>query len=68
MAGFVAADADNGLEELSVNGKKIATIFVVLFVVFFVVNSPKDAADVVKSTQHLLAHGFSSVSEFIKNL
>lgn len=50
------------------NGKKIATIIVVLFVVFFVVNSPKDAADVVKSTQHLLAHGFASVSEFVKNL
>lgn len=50
------------------NGKKIATIIVVLFVVFFVVNSPKDAADVVKSTQHLLAHGFTSVSEFVKNL
>lgn len=50
------------------NGKKIATIIVVLFVVFFVVNSPKDAADVVKSTQHLLAHGFNSVSEFVKNL
>ena len=50
------------------NGKKIATILVVLFVVFFVVNSPKDAADVVKSTQHLLAHGFNSVAEFVKNL
>jgi hypothetical protein len=48
--------------------KKIATILAVLFVVFFVVNSPKDAADIVKSTQHILAHGFNSVSEFIKNL
>jgi hypothetical protein len=51
-----------------VNGKKIATILVILFVVFFVVNSPKDAADIVKSAQHILAHGFQSVSEFIKNL
>ena len=50
------------------NGKKIATILVILFVVFFVVNSPKDAADIVKSAQHILAHGFQSVSEFIKNL
>ena len=50
------------------NGKKIVTILVVLFVVFFVVNSPKDAADIVKSTQHILAHGFTSVSEFIRNL
>jgi hypothetical protein len=51
-----------------VNGKKIATILVILFVVFFIVNSPKDAADIVKSAQHILAHGFQSVSEFIKNL
>ena len=50
------------------NGKKIVTILVILFVVFFVVNSPTDAANVVKSTQHILAHGFSSVSEFIKHL
>ncbi|MDQ1732888.1 MAG: hypothetical protein QOK10_3047 [Pseudonocardiales bacterium] len=50
------------------NGKKIATILVILFVVFFIVNSPKDAADIVKSAQHILAHGFQSVSEFIKNL
>ncbi|MGX7679211.1 hypothetical protein ACSMXN_09975 [Jatrophihabitans sp. DSM 45814] len=48
--------------------KKIATILAVCFVVFFVVNSPDDAADVVKSTQHILAHGFTSVSEFIKKL
>lgn len=48
--------------------KKIVTILVIGFIVFFVVNSPKDAADVVKSTQHILAHGFTSVSEFIKNL
>ncbi|CAN5567823.1 hypothetical protein BH10ACT8_BH10ACT8_30420 [soil metagenome] len=50
------------------NVRKIMSILVILFVVFFVVNSPKDAADIVKSAQHILAHGFSSVSEFIKNL
>jgi hypothetical protein len=51
-----------------VNGRKIATILVVLFVVFFIVNSPKDAAAIVKSGQHILAHGFTSISEFINNL
>ncbi|UQX89704.1 hypothetical protein M6D93_06800 [Jatrophihabitans telluris] len=50
------------------NGKKITTIIVILFIVFFVVNSPKEAADIVKSTQHVMAHAFSSMSEFVKNL
>ena len=50
------------------NGKKIISLAVVVFVIFFVVNSPKDAADIVKSAQHLIAHGFNSISEFIKNL
>ncbi len=50
------------------NGRKIATVIVVLFVVFFIVNSPTDAANIVKSAQHIIAHGFTSLSEFVKNL
>jgi hypothetical protein len=48
--------------------RKIATVLAVFFVVFFVVNSPTNAADIVKSGQHVLAHGFNSMSEFVKNL
>jgi hypothetical protein len=48
--------------------KKIILFLLLLFVVFFVVNSPTDAANIVKSTQHILAHGFNSMSTFIKNL
>jgi hypothetical protein len=48
--------------------RKIATILAVLFVVFFVVNSPTNAADIVKSSQHVLAHSFNSLSEFVKSL
>jgi hypothetical protein len=55
-------------EEITLTGKKIVTLALLLFVVFFVVNSPKDAADIVKSSQHILAHGFTSMSEFVKNL
>ncbi len=50
------------------NGRKIVTLALGLFVVFFVINSPNDAAEIVKSSQHVIAHGFNSLSEFIKSL
>jgi hypothetical protein len=52
----------------TVNLRKIASVLAILFAVYFVVNSPKDAADIVKSTQHIVAQGFTSMSEFVKNL
>jgi len=47
--------------------KKIGMVLLVAFLIFFVVNSPTDAAAVVKSVQHLLGHGFNSISEFIRS-
>ena len=49
------------------NGKKLVGLAVGVFAIFFVVNSPSDAADIVKSTQHIVGHGFTSISQFIKD-
>jgi len=51
-----------------VNGRKILSVLAVLFMIFYVINSPAEAAAIVKSTQHVVAHGFNSLSEFIRNL
>jgi hypothetical protein len=48
--------------------KKIGLLLFVAFLIFFVVNSPADAAAVVKNIQHLLGHGFTSISEFLRSL
>jgi hypothetical protein len=56
-----------GALETSVNGKKLLTLAVGVFLIFFVVNSPSDAANVVKSAQHVVGHGFNSISQFIKS-
>jgi hypothetical protein len=55
-----------GIEESSV-AKKIGMLLLIAFLIFFVVNSPADAAAVVKNVQHLLGHGFASISEFIRS-
>ena len=47
--------------------KKIGMLLLIAFVIFFIVNSPADAAAVVKNIQHLLGHGFNSISEFIRS-
>lgn len=47
--------------------KKIGLVLLVAFLIFFIVNSPTDAAAVVKNIQHLLGHGFNSISEFIRS-
>ena len=47
--------------------KKIGIWLLIAFLIFFVVNSPADAAAVVKSIQHLLGQGFASISEFIRS-
>jgi hypothetical protein len=48
--------------------KKIGTLLLIAFLIFFVINSPTDAAAAVKSIQHLLGHGFTSISEFVRSL
>lgn len=47
--------------------KKIGMVLLIAFLIFFVVNSPTDAAAIVKNVQHLLGHGFNSISEFIRS-
>jgi len=56
--------APNGHRGVSVI-KKIGLLLLVAFLIFFVVNSPTDAAAMVKNIQHLLGHGFTSISKFI---
>jgi hypothetical protein len=48
-----------------VTGKKIGLILLVAFLVFFIVNSPADAAAVTKNIQHLLGHLFDGLTKFI---
>jgi hypothetical protein len=64
-----AVETDRGRRRMGadVNGKKLLGLAVGVFAVFFVVNSPSDAADIVKSAQHIIAHGFNSISQFIKD-
>jgi hypothetical protein len=52
---------------VDVNGKKLVGLAVGVFIIFFVVNSPTNAAEIVKSSQHLIGHGFNSLSQFIKS-
>lgn len=47
--------------------KKIGMVLLIAFLIFFIVNSPTDAAAIVKNIQHLLGHGFTSISEFIRS-
>ena len=47
--------------------KKIGLLLLIAFLIFFVVNSPADAAAVVKNIQHLLGRGFTGLSEFIRS-
>ena len=50
------------------NGKKIFWIVVALFIVFFVIQSPNDAADIGHSIGHGVNHAFNQLSEFVKDL
>ena len=47
--------------------KKIGMLLLIAFLIFFVVNSPADAAAIVKNGMHLLGHGFTSIREFIRS-
>lgn len=46
-------------------GRKIVLLLVVAFLIFFAINSPADAAAVVKNIQHLLGHIFTGLTRFI---
>lgn len=47
--------------------RKIGLVLLVAFLVFFIVNSPADAATVVKNSQHVLGHVFTGISSFINS-
>ncbi|MGI8667009.1 MAG: hypothetical protein ACR2N4_13410 [Jatrophihabitans sp.] len=46
-------------------GKKIVLLLLIAFLLFFAVNSPADAAAVVKNIQHVLGHIFTGLSRFL---
>lgn len=50
------------------NGRKIFTLLLLAFVLFYVFNNPSDAAHMVKNIQHVLARFFDSLTKFIDNL
>jgi hypothetical protein len=58
--------ASTGIEESSVV-KKLGVLLLIAFLIFFVVNSPADAAALVKNIQQVLADGFESIAEFIRS-
>jgi hypothetical protein len=48
-----------------VNGKKIVLWLVIAFIIFYIMNSPSEAAALVKNIQHLLGHIFSGLTRFL---
>lgn len=48
-----------------VTGKRIGLWLLIAFLIFFIVNSPADAAAVTKNIQHLLGHLFNGAVRFI---
>jgi hypothetical protein len=48
--------------------KKMVSVLAVVFVIFFVIQSPNDAADIIHSIGHGLGHAADQLSEFIKKL
>lgn len=47
------------------SGRKIVLWLVVAFVIFYMMNSPDDAAAIIKNTQHTLAHIFTGLQRFL---
>jgi hypothetical protein len=48
-----------------VSGRKIVLWLVVAFVIFYIMNSPSDAAQLIKNIQHLLGHIFTGLQRFL---
>ena len=49
-------------------GTRVFWAVVALFVLFFIINSPDDAANIGHSIGHGVQHGFNQLSEFVKKL
>lgn len=50
------------------NAKKLLGIVALLFIFFFIIQSPADAAMIAKSIGHGLSHMFTQLSEFMRRL
>ena len=48
--------------------KKVTGILALVFIGFFIIQSPTDAADIAHSIGHGIAHAFDQLSVFFKNL
>ena len=48
--------------------KKVVSVLAVVFVIFFVIQSPAAAANIVHSVGHGLSHAANQLSEFIKQV
>jgi hypothetical protein len=48
--------------------KKVVSVLAVVFVVFFIIQSPADAANIVHSIGHGLDHVANQLSEFLRKL
>lgn len=53
---------------LAVDTKRVTSILAIVFIVFFIIQSPADAADIAHSIGHGVAHAFDQLSVFFKNL
>jgi hypothetical protein len=51
-----------------VDTKKVITLLVIVFVLFFIIQSPNDAANAVRSIGHGIGHMFDQFAEFLKKL
>lgn len=54
--------------EVAVNAKKIVTWLVIAFVVFYVIRSPDQSAQVVRNAGHALGAAASSLATFVGSL
>ncbi|MDQ6938054.1 MAG: hypothetical protein M3140_10155 [Actinomycetota bacterium] len=50
------------------NGKRIFWIVVGVFIVFFIISSPADAAAMGRSLGNGVQHAFNQISQFIRDL
>ena len=48
--------------------KKVVSALAVVFVVFFIIQSPTDAATIVRSIGHGLDHAANQLAEFLRKL
>ncbi|MBO0883424.1 MAG: hypothetical protein J2P17_24430 [Mycobacterium sp.] len=50
------------------DAKKIASLAAIAFVIFFIIQSPDDAAKIVHSAWHGVVHAFHGVGDFVAKL